>query len=216
MPPFVSHHPCGGFEITLELAGGEFDRDFIVGVVHEHALDEVVDEVNVGRVVDGVEPNGAAVNLDENDVGERTGAEAAGNGEMKTAAHAAFLPLLFELGERERRKAFVCASATTAVADEELAVLDANFFRDPVFTGDADERTLTVGVVDAEPSPELDGLAMRSVPEGVGPGGFAFEELRRAGETFCGNEFFESGDPVKVVSDILISPGVPAEKWKGI
>ena len=57
MPPFVSHHGCGGFEITLELADGEFGRDFIVGFVHQHALDEVVDEVYVGSVVNGVEPN---------------------------------------------------------------------------------------------------------------------------------------------------------------
>ena len=89
--------------------------------------------------------------LEQHHVGQRAGPETSGNGEMKSAPNATLFPLSAESVERERGKAFVGASAATAVTDEQVAVLNSDFFDGAVRPRHFVQWALPIAVVDPKP-----------------------------------------------------------------
>src|SRR6267143_122471 len=51
---------------------------------------------------------------------------------------------------------------------------------------------------------EFNGLAMRGVEVGIGPGFFASEERRRIGEALCGEQALEGGEPVVIIMRAIV------------
>ena len=90
---------------------------------------------------------------------------------MKAPPDAALFPLTLEFVQRQRRKALVRAAAAAALADEQVAIVNADLFRDAVRARDwrsglcSNAGSLTF---------ELDRFAVRSMAIGVGPCLLAF------------------------------------------
>src|SRR6185436_15742209 len=98
----------------------------LIALVDQHPLDVIVNQRNVFRAVDGMQPNGLPEELNQNHIRQRTGSQASRNGQMEPAANAALLPLALELVERDGREAPVRAPAAAALADKQVPVQNAN------------------------------------------------------------------------------------------
>jgi hypothetical protein len=109
---------CRIDQVALEVTLSQASRRIYVGAGQEHLFHVCVNEINVFWIVDGVQPDGSAKELNQNDVSQRARTKTSGNGQMKAAANATFLPLTLELIQRQRWEAFINAPAAAALADE--------------------------------------------------------------------------------------------------
>jgi hypothetical protein len=128
--------------IPFKAAAFQFRRRIEISLRPQHFLNVRIDAGDVFGAIDGVQPQGLISKQDQDDVGERTRPQAAGDGEMKSPADAARFPLGFEFLERQGRKAFFGSSAAAAETDEEVTILNANLFGGSIGAGDGPQRAL--------------------------------------------------------------------------
>ena len=123
---------------------------------------------------------------------------------MEPAAESPGLPLPLEAIEWQRRKAFIHTPAAASVADEEVAVLNADVLEKTVRARHAIELTLPVLVADMKPGAQLHGLAVWRVAVCVGPGFLPFIERRNVEDAFRRDQLFERGEPMEIVFRAIV------------
>jgi hypothetical protein len=109
-------------EIPLENLSGERFLRRHKPVQLEKSLDVVVDQNDVVIGVDGVKPDRLPSIHQQNNVRYTAGTQTSGDRQMHTCSNAAFLPLLLESLERNRRIAGFDISAAATLADKQVSL----------------------------------------------------------------------------------------------
>lgn len=94
-----SQCPRGNARSAVRPARGGIEITFLA----QHTLHVVVDQANVLRTIDGMQPDRLPAKQDQDYIRQRTGPQASGNRQVKTTPDPALFPLALEFIERHRR-----------------------------------------------------------------------------------------------------------------